>query len=153
MVLQRWDPRFELRRMHEIMNRRWHGFGFDYDNAEHKEWAIPIDVVEEDDDILVRASLPGVDPDQIDVSIEDQVLAIKANTSVDQERKERGYLIKERRSGAFHRTLRLPDTVDADKANTVYENGLLTVTLPKAEAKKARHLKVVVGKATDKQSK
>ena len=152
MVLQRRDPRFELRRMHEVLNRRWRGFGFDYDNAEDKEWAIPIDVVEEEDDILVRASLPGVDPDQIDVTIEDQVLAITANTSVDQERKEHGYLIKERRSGAFHRALRLPDTVDADKANTLYENGLLTVTLPKVEAKKAKHLKVAVGKASDKQS-
>ena len=147
MVLQRWDPRYELRRMHEAMNRHRRGFGFDYTGTERREWAIPVDVREDGDDILVRASLPGVNPDDIDVSIEDHVLAIKAKTTADQERKEDGYLIKERRAGSFHRALRLPDTVDADKAKTLYENGLLTVTLPKAEAKKAKRLEVTVGKS------
>ena len=145
MVLQRWDPTYELRRMHNSMNRRWRGFGFDFDGTEHRHWTIPVDIVEEREDILVRASLPGVNPDEIDVSIEDRVLSIKAKTSVDQERKDGGYLMHERRAGSFHRAFRLPDTVDTDKAKTSYENGLLTVTLPKAESKKAKRLEVTVG--------
>ncbi len=149
MVLQRWYPMYELRRTHRAMNRRWPGFGFTVNGIERSGWAIPLDVVEEGDDLLVRASLPGVSPEEIDVSIEDQILTIKAEAKVEEERKEGGYLMKERRSGSFHRSLRLPDTVDADKAKTLYENGVLTVTLPKAESKKAKHLKVAVGKSTE----
>ncbi len=149
MVLQRWDPRYEFRRMHEAMNRHWRGFSFDYAPAERRGWAIPVDVLEDGDEILVRASLPGVNPEEIHVSIEDRVLAINAKTTVDQERKEDGYLIKERRAGSFHRALRLPAAVDTDKAKTVYENGVLTVAFPKPEARKAKRLEVTVGKALE----
>ena len=149
MVLQRWYPMYELQRMHRAMNRRWPSFRFAFDDIERRGWAIPLDVVEEGDDLLVRASLPGVSPEEIDVSIEDHILTIKAEAKVEEERKEGGYLMKERRSGSFHRSLRLPDTVDADKAKTLYENGVLTVTLPKAESKKAKHLKVAVGKSLE----
>ena len=149
MILQRWYPMYELRRMHRAMNRRWPDFGFAFDGIERRGWAIPLDVIEEGDDLLVRASLPGVSPEDIDVSIEDHVLAIKAGAEVEEERKEGGYLMKERRSGSFHRSLRLPDTVDTEKAKTLYENGVLTVTLPKAESKKAKHLKVAVGKSLE----
>ena len=152
MVLQRWDPVYELRRVHEAMNRRWRDYGPAIDGVERRRWAIPVDVVEEGDDLLVRASLPGVSPDDIDVSIEDRVLTIKAEAKAEQERREGGYLMRERRSGSFHRSLRLPDTVDTDKAKTGYENGILTVALPKAESKKAKHLKVNVGKALNSET-
>tara|TARA_B100000315_G_scaffold236476_1_gene252286 strand:+ start:1037 stop:1498 length:462 start_codon:yes stop_codon:yes gene_type:complete len=153
MVLQRWDPIYEIRRFQEAMNRRWRESSPPIDRAEKRQWAIPVDVVEEGDDLLLRASLPGVNPDDIDVSIEDRVLTIKAETKAEQERKEGGYLIRERRSGSFHRSLRLPDTVDTDKAKTGYENGVLTVALPKAESKKAKHLKIAVGKASEGETK
>ena len=153
MVLQRWYPMHELRRIHGAMNRPWPGFGFAIDGTEKRGWAIPLDVVEEGDDFVVRASLPGVSPENIDVSIEDQVLAIKAEAKVAEERKESGYLMKERRSGSFHRSVRLPDTVDTDKAQTLYENGVLTVTLPKAQSKKAKQLKVSVGKSLEGKAK
>ena len=153
MVLQRWYPMYELRRMHDAMNRRWREFGVATEDADRMRWAIPIDVVEEGDDYLVRASLPGVSPDDIDVSIEDHVLAIKAETQAEQERKEGGYLVKERRAGSFRRSLRLPKTVDTDKAETLFENGVLTITLPKAEATKAKRLKVGVEKAPEAKTK
>lgn len=149
MVLQRWYPMYELRRIHRAMNRRGPGFGFAYDGIDRRGWAIALDVVEEGDDLLVRASLPGVSPEDIDVSIEDHVLAIKAETKLEEGRKEDGFLIKERRSGSFQRSLRLPDTVDTEKAKTLYDNGVLTVTLPKAESKKAKRLKVAVGKSLE----
>jgi HSP20 family protein len=142
---------YELRRMREAMDRRWRGPAFATGSTERKEWAIPVDVVEEAEEILVQASVPGVKPEDIDVSIEDSVLAIRAKSAeskVETERKEGGYLIRERCNGLFHRSLRLPDTVDTDKAKTHYENGILTVTLPKAESKKARHLKVTAWTAS-----
>ena len=146
MVLQRWDPFYDFRRIHEAMNRRRRDFAPAHLVANGRGWAIPVDVVEEGDDILVKASLPGVKPDDIDVSIEDKVLTIKGETKAEVERTEGGYLVKERRTGSFHRSLRLPDTVDSEKAKTQYDNGVLTVVLPKAESKKAKHLKVVAGK-------
>ena len=149
MILRPWAPIYEFRRMHEAMDRHWRGFGSASNGTQRKEWAIPLDIVEEGDDLLVRASIPGVNPDDIDVSIEDHVLAIKAETKVVEERKEGCYLMKERRAGSFHRSLRLPDTVETDKAKTFYDNGVLTVTLPKAESKKAKRLKVTVGKTLE----
>lgn len=145
MVLQRWEPIYDLRRMHEAMNRRWRESGTAYVGAGHRGWAIPIDVVEEGDELLVRASLPGVNPDEIDVSIEDRVLTIKGETKVEEETKDGGYFIRERRTGSFRRSLRLPETADTEKAKTVYENGVLTVALPKVESKKVKRLAITVG--------
>ena len=142
MVLQRWSPFGDLRRMEDRMHRLWRGYGF---YGEREGWGIPLDVVEEDDRIVVHASLPGVDPEQVHVTVEDDILTIRAETEVDEERRNGGYLMRERRSGSFHRALRLPDTVDADKAEPLYENGILSITLPKVEARKARELKVKVG--------
>ena len=102
----------------------------------------PGSVVREGDKIAVYASLPGVELGDIDVSIEDNVLTITASAQSDVERREGEYLMRERRAGSFHRALRLPDTVDTDRIEPGYRNGVLTITIPKAESKKARHLKV-----------
>ena len=143
MVLQRWDPLFDFRR---AMNRHVRATGLARLNNEKREWAIPLDVVEGEDELLVRASIPGVKVDDIDVSIENRVLTIKAETKTEADHKEGGYLVKERRSGSFLRSLRLPETVDADQAKTSYNDGVLTVNIPKAESKKAKHLKIEAGK-------
>ena len=142
MVLQRWDPLFDFRR---AMNRHVRATRISRPETENKEWAIPLDVVEEEDELLVRASIPGVKVDDIDVSIENRVLTIKAETKSEGEHKEGGYLVRERRSGSFLRSLRLPESVDADKAKTNYSDGVLTVNLPKAESRKAKHIKIEAG--------
>jgi HSP20 family protein len=150
MVLRQWEPFAELRRMQENMDRLWRGFysgGEDGNGIER--WAIPLDVKEEGDNIVIHASMPGVDPNDVDVTIENDVLTIKGHTKVEEERKEGNFLMKERRTGSFHRSLRLPDTVDTEKAQPYYENGVLTVSLPKAEAKKARKLTIATDKALE----
>jgi HSP20 family protein len=140
--------------MQENMERFWRG---SYVNQESgtdiEEWAIPLDVVEEGDNILVHASMPGIEPDNIDVTVENDVLTIKGRSSMEREHKEGNFLMKERRTGSFHRSLRLPDTVDADKAVPHYDKGVLTVTLPKVEAKKARKLNVVSGHVLEGEKK
>ena len=111
-------------------------------------WAIPVDVVQEGDEIVVHASLPGVAPDDIEVSVEDNLLTIKGSTKESREiggREEDGYLVKERRTGSFRRTLRLPKTADADQARPHYDNGVLTVSFPRLESKKVKRLKVSTG--------
>ncbi len=141
MVLTRWDPFFETRRAHCLANRRFAG----YDAAEQRDWSIPLDIVRDGDAVTVKASLPGVLPEDIDVTIEGGVLSIKADTKVEEEREDGGYVVRERRAGSFRRSLRLSDNVDADKVEPRYENGVLTITLPVAESKKAKHLTVAVG--------
>ena len=95
--------------------------------------------------------LPGIDPENIDVSIDHGVLTIKGRTEgeAEDQREDGNYMVRERRSGSFIRSLRLPETVDADQAKPNYDNGVLTITLPKAESKKAKHLTVTVGKALE----
>ena len=147
MVLQRWEPLFGFRRA-QIRHPRATRIATTSaapSDTEKREWAIPLDVVEQEDELLVRASIPGVKVEDIDVSIENRVLTIKAETKTDEGHKEGGYLVRERRSGSFHRSLRLPETVDADQAKTSYADGVLTVNLPKAESKKAKHLKIEAG--------
>ena len=153
MVLTRWDPLYEIRRARRLANRRWAGFptfaavAGNFDGAERRDWSIPLDIVRDGDNVTVKASLPGVKPEDIDVTIEDGVLTIKADTNVEEEREDGGYVVRERRAGSFHRSLRLSDHVDTDKVEPRYENGVLTITLPVAESKKAKHLTVAVGAA------
>ena len=145
MVLQRWDPFVEMRSMEDAINRMWRGLGQRPVEANGGErWHIPLDVVQEGDDIVVHASLPGVDPNDIDVNVEDGVLTIGTKTAMDNETRKGGYLLRERRSGSYHRALRLPDTVDEEQAESSYDKGVLTVRFAKQEAKKARRLEIKV---------
>lgn len=143
MALQRWDPFQEFRQMDRALNRLWRGFNLP-DEAEH--WNIPIDVARKGDEIIVKASLPGVKPDDIEVSVENNVLTLRGQSSEDKEVDEGGYLVRERAWGTFYRALSLPDTVDTDKIKPVYADGILTVTLPTAEEKKKKQIKVAVEK-------
>ncbi|MFC1944776.1 Hsp20/alpha crystallin family protein [Chloroflexota bacterium] len=143
MVVQRWDPFSELRQMQETMNRLRQSGSVEGEDME--TWAIPLDVTQDGEDFVVRASVPGVDPDDMKISIEDNVLGIRCHTVSEHAGEgNNGYLLRERRTGSFYRALRLPDSVDTEKANPVYENGVLTVTIPRAESKKAKELKVTV---------
>ena len=160
MVLTRWDPLYEIRRAHRLANRRWAGFptfrtfftgagAGNFDGAERRDWSIPLDIVRDGDNITVQASLPGVQPGDIDVTIEGGVLTIKADIKMperknDEEREAGGYMVRERRAGSFRRSLRLSEHVDTDKVEPRYENGVLTITLPVAESKKAKHLKIAL---------
>ena len=146
-MLQRRTPFSELRQMQENMDRMWRRFGTAVGGSGDQEgveaWAAPLDVAAEGDNFVVRASLPGVAPNDIQVSIEDNVLTIRGETAGRFESGAGAYLMRERRSGSFHRSLRLPDTVDQDQAQPRYEHGVLTVTLPKAAAKRARQFPVL----------
>ena len=144
MVLRRWEPFRELRQMQEDMNRILRNFGRGGGEEEVVEnWAIPLDVVQQGDNIIVKASVPGVKPEDIDVSIENDVLTIKGQSKEEHERQEGNYLMRERRSGSFYRALRPPYTVDSDKARPHYEYGILRRAwdfeyyLPQEESKKA----------------
>ena len=145
MTLRHWDPFADFRRMDEAMNRLWRGFprpGTDGETAEG--WVVPMDVLMEGENVLVQASLPGVDPKDIQVTIEDGVLTIRGKTAEEREHRN-GYMLRERRTGSFYRSIRLPDSVDAEKAEPTYENGVISIAFPKLEAKKAKQLEIKLG--------
>jgi HSP20 family protein len=146
MVVQRWVPLADFGRIQGQLNRLRRGY---WDNGyglerEAEAWAIPLDVVEREGEIEIHASVPSVDPKDVQVSTEDGVLTIRAETKEEHDEENDKYLLRERRSGSFFRSLRLPDTVDAQKAQASYDKGVLTVTLPKAEDKKPRQLTVEI---------
>ena len=96
-MLRRWEPFTELRRMRETMDRGWPNlFGPEGEEAA-ESWAIPLDVVEEDDNIVVRAAMPGVKPEDIDITVEEDVLTVKGRTATEKEHKEGNFLMRERR--------------------------------------------------------
>ena len=141
MTMQRFDPFAEMRRMDAAFNRLWNT-GARATEVDSGRWDIPMDVLQEGDDLIVRASLPGVEPDDIQVTLEDGLLTIEGETSSESEEQWGDFLLRERRAGRFHRALRLPSSVDAENAEPSYANGVLTITVPKQEAKKARRLAI-----------
>ncbi len=109
-------------------------------------WGGPaMDVYEEGDDLVVEAHLPGIKPEDVDVSVERGVLTISGKTESEQECKERNYLLREKRSSRFTRSLQLPAMYQADNCRADFENGVLRLVFPKAEEAKPRKINVQVG--------
>ena len=140
MAVERWSPFDEIRRFDDVFNRFLRGPKAFGETAE--SWSIPLDVTRTGDDVVVKASLPGIPKDKVDLTLEDNVLTIRGELNEESEKEEGGYLLKERRSGSFYRAVQLPESVDAEKVTTSYEDGVLTVQLPKVEEKKARKLAI-----------
>ncbi len=140
MYMLNYDPFREIRRFNGHRNRGFRGFGSFGDEA--VRWQLPLDVLERDDGVVVTASVPGIKPEDLEVTLEDNVLTIHGRTEFTEDTKDERFIIRERRSGAFQRSIRLPESVNADDAVTHYEHGVLFVTLPKAEEKKARRLEI-----------
>ncbi len=143
MYLQRWDPFAELHRTRGLALRPWHALFDNYGLSETaRAWRIPLDVRNEGDNYVVAASLPGLKADEIEVQVDEGVLSISAETKTENEVGKNGYLRRERRSGRFQRAIRLPETVDGEQAESRYEDGVLTITLPRVEEKKAKQIEV-----------
>ena len=140
MVLQRWDPFRDLRRVDGLFARQFRDFR--HGSGQAGAWPVPLDVTHEDDSVVVEASIPGIKPDEVEVTIEDGRMTIEGKTAVESDESRGGYVVRERRTGRFYRAIRLPETVDADGAESRYENGVLTVTLPKQASRKARKVEV-----------
>ncbi len=142
--LIRWEPFREMRRMHDMLDRLMDEvFLGTREGDGYFEGLIPVDVYQTDDAIIVEAAIPGVDPKDIDVSISGDTLTIRGEVKEERERrKDTDYFLKERRYQRFYRSLTLPMIFDADKANAEYENGILRMTLPKAEEVKPKTITV-----------
>ncbi len=103
-----------------------------------------VDFFEEKDEIVVKAELPGMDKDEIEVNLTDHTLTIKGEKKKEEEVKDENYCKSERSYGSFMRTLELPTEVHSDKVKATFKNGVLEVRLPKTEQAKAKEVKVKV---------
>ncbi|HEY7553391.1 MAG TPA: Hsp20/alpha crystallin family protein [Candidatus Binatia bacterium] len=103
-----------------------------------------LDVFEEKDELVVKAELPGMEKDNVEVNLTDHTLTIKGEKKKEEEVKEEKYYRSERSYGSFVRTLQLPADVQADKVKASFKNGVLEVRLPKTEEAKAKEIKVKV---------
>lgn len=104
--------------------------------------ALPLDVYSTDDAVVVEAALPGVKPEDVDISVVGDTLTISANSANERSSDEAGYSYREIRRGSLSRTLTLPGGVNADRASARFENGLLRLSIPKAEEAKPRQIKI-----------
>ena len=116
-------------------------------NTETYEASMPVEVSETDNELVVKAALPGVNPDEVDVTVNNDVLTIKAEHKETTEEGKREFYRREIRYGAFNRSFTLPVKVDADQAEANYENGVLTLRLPKAASIRPKQIKVGSGAA------
>ena len=142
--LIRWDP-FGRTSLRNAMDRLFDdsfvrpGFGW---IAPMGAADLALDMYETKDDVVVKAALPGVKPEQVEVTITGDTLMIRGETQQENEIKEEDYIRKERRYGSFCRSVVLPSGIKADKADATFENGVLTLKIPKAEETKPKSIKV-----------
>lgn len=143
-MLTRWDPFQEMLNLRRTVDRL-----FDNVNPDREwqptQWGLAVDVVENKDDFVIKASVPGINPDDLDVSYSDDTLTIKGEVKSDSEYKEDQYHLRERRYGSFARSISLPIKIKGDAIEANYQNGVLTLRLPKAEEVKPRRISIKVG--------
>jgi len=141
MSIAAWNPWRELETMRERIDRlfgelaRWRG---------EEELGIPIDLQETDDAIIVRASVPGVKPEDISVEIRQGVLTIRAESREEREETRGKWHVRERRVGSAYRAITLPVPVREDEAQATYQHGVLEIRIPKAESVERRRIPVQV---------
>lgn len=154
MAIVRWDP-FDAflsaqQDLNRIFRRGWLSPTGESEISKGGTWAPAIDVYETDDSLTIEAELPGLDPKDIDVSIEEGVLTLRGERKLEKEVKEENYYRVERAYGAFQRAVRLPAEVDAEKVKANYDNGVLKVKVPKVEPAKPQSIPIEVEKKKEK---
>ena len=112
-----------------------------------RSWAPPVDIYETEDAIVLKAELPGIDPKDVEVRVEDNTLYLKGERNYEKEVNEQNYHRIERSYGSFARSFSLPNSIDAEKVKAEYKDGMLTLTMPKREEAKPKTIKIDVTKS------
>lgn len=145
-MLTRWDPFREMISMRRAMDRLFDR-ALEPSWSETPVWDLALDVVENKDEFLVKASIPGINPDDLEITFTDNVLTIKGETKEDKEVKDEQYHLHERRQGMFSRSISLPNRVKAEAIDASYNAGVLTLKLPKVEEVKPKRIAIKVDNA------
>jgi HSP20 family protein len=144
MSLIRWEPFRALRRRDDLFEDFFREF-FRRPMSEEGEMLAPaVDVAESDGEVIVKMEVPGVEKDQLHLTVADDHLTIRGESRKESEEKRKNYYRQEIRYGAFQRSVALPVEVDAAKAHAELKNGMLRISLPKSKQPKAQEVKVTV---------
>lgn len=147
MAIVRWEPFRDLVTTQERFNRLFNeSFSrlFGDEEGLGRAWTPAVDVFENDNNYVLKAELPGVDPKDVEVRVEDNTLYLKGERKFEKETKEENYHRVERSYGSFARSFALPGSIDSDKVQAEYKDGLLTLTIPKREEAKPKTIKINV---------
>jgi HSP20 family protein len=142
-TLVRWDPFREVTSLRDEVNRLFsRTLG---DSQSGSVWSPPVDVFDNKDEIVLKAELPGLGPDDIDIEVDDNVLTIKGERKFEEKVEEGRFYRLERAYGSFSRSLTLPQGVKADQISADFEGGVLQVRVPKADEVRPRKIAVTAG--------
>lgn len=156
MALVRWDAGRDVDSLQSEMNRVFDAFlgTTRSGNGGARRWVPAMDLVEKDEQLILRADLPGLERDDVDIEVKDGVLTVSGERKVEDEQKADGYYRVERAYGSFARTLSLPEGIDAERITADFDKGVLEVRIPKPEERKAHRIRIgagaVEGEATEK---
>jgi len=149
MAIVRWEPFRDLMATQRDFDRLFReafspaaGEG----EVSTRTWAPPVDIYENGDSLVLKAEVPGINPDDVEIRVEDNTLYLKGERKFEKEVKEQNYHRIERSYGTFTRTFSLPNSIDADKVVANYRDGVLTLTMPKKEEAKPKTIKINVSK-------
>lgn len=152
--LTRWNPRNEievndpLRSFEQMFDDLWRNWPARFTSDTTRPMLRPaMDVVESDDNLTVRIDLPGLSPDDVKVEIEDNILTVSGEVGDTIEKENDRYHYRERSYGAFQRSVRLPNTIDTEKVDATFENGVLNIAMPKLPQAQPKQISI---KATKK---
>ena len=144
--LTRWQPTSDVVTLRDAMDRLFDDAftrPFSLLRNGGSSWSsLPIDMYQTNDDVVVKAVVPGFRPDHVKISVTGDVLTIRGEVKQEEENKERAWHIREHQFGSFERAVSLPVSVISDKATAEFENGVLTITLPKAEEVKPKAITI-----------
>jgi HSP20 family protein len=150
MALVRWDPTRDLDTLQTDVNRVFDAF---FGDRTARRWVPAIDLVETDDNFVLKVDLPGLEKDDVEIEVKDGLLTVSGERKAEHEERKDGYHRIERAHGAFSRSLTLPQGVDADQVQADFDKGVLEVRIPKPAERKPHRVQIgasVNGEAQEK---
>jgi HSP20 family protein len=154
MALVRWEPAREVDSLQSEVNRVFDAF-FGNGGNRTRRWVPAMDLVETDEQLVLRADLPGMSRDDVGIEIKDGVLTVSGERKADEEQRSEGFYRVERAVGTFSRSMTLPDGIDAEAVSAEFADGVLEVRIPKPEQRQPHRVAIgegasVNGSATEK---
>ena len=143
--LTRWDPFREMVSMRTALDRMFENALTTQEGWPQNAWNLALDVSEKEDEYTIKASIPGINPDDLNITYNNNMLTISGETKSEQEKEGERYHLRERRYGSFSRSISLPTSVKGDEIEASYDAGVLTLHIPKAEEARAKRIAVQSG--------
>ena len=148
MTVERWNPFSEMVSLRDAVNSLLQESLVPPSTARPERGAttftLPLDITEAENDFVVTASMPGIKPEDVQTSVLGDTFTIRGENKADVEQKGHNWLVRERRAGSFQRSVNLGTPINADKASAQFENGVLTLTLPKSEQARPKQINISV---------